>query len=481
MAEHEAVIGAEIHAELSTRTKMFCSCENRFGAEPNTLVCPVCTGLPGVLPVVNRQAVEFVVKVALALNCEISEKTLFNRKNYFYPDLPKGYQISQYGENVVGKNGWLEISSYGAKKRIGIRRVHMEEDTGKLFHVEGEGATGQKSEIDFNRAGVPLVEIVSEPDMRSADEARDYLQRVRDIVTSLGASDGKMEEGSLRCECNVSIRPVGSTELGTKVEMKNLNSFRAVHKAIDYEIQRQIGVLESGAEVVHETRRWEEAQDVTAPMRTKEFEADYRYFPEPDLVPLRMTDFFVNRMRSLLPELPHQKAARIIEQYGIPEYDAEVLTDSAEVASFYEECVKAGGDPKAVSNWVMGELLRLLKETEGEFSQIKVKPEQLVQLLKLIEEGKISAKIAKEVFDKMWESGGDPEKIVADLGVSQLSDEAELEKIIEEVCEANPDVVAKIKSGERKAIGFLVGEVMKRTKGRANPKLVNQLMARRFG
>jgi aspartyl-tRNA(Asn)/glutamyl-tRNA(Gln) amidotransferase subunit B len=426
-------------------------------------------------PVPNRQAIEFVTRTALAMNCTISERTIFHRKNYPYPDLPKGYQISQYGDTPIGTNGWLMIPTPEGEKRISIRRVHLEEDTGKLFHVE-DGT----SLVDFNRSGVPLMEIVSEPDIRTPDEARAYLQELRAVLTYVAVSDCKMEEGSMRCEPNLSLRPVGSTELGTKTELKNLNSFRTVHKGLQYEIERQARVLSEGSAVAHETRRWDEPSGATALMRVKEYEDDYRYFPEPDLVPLHLDAAFVEAQRALLPELPHEKRERYVTEFGIPPYDAGVLAESRELAALYEETVASSADPKQASNWIMGEFLARLNADGIEIAQAKVGSSHISGLLRLIEDGTITGKIAKAVFDEMWKSGEMPAGIVEKHGLTQIDDAHALGGILDEVIAANPDVVEKIRGGKEKSIGFLVGEVMKRTKGRANPQLLNAELRKRI-
>lgn len=474
MPEYEAVIGMEVHAELLTESKMFCACSADFGGEPNTRTCPVCLGLPGSLPVPNKKAVECVVRAALALNCEISEYSIFHRKNYFYPDMVKNYQISQY-DYPIGRNGWIDITVDGQTKRIGIRRVHLEEDTGKLIH-----AGGGESLVDYNRSGVPLMEIVTEADIRSADEAREYLVRLRAILTYLGVNDGKMEEGSLRCEPNISIRPVGQKEFGTKTELKNLNSFRAVQRGVDYEIRRQKQVLEEGGQVVQETRRWDDARGITTSMRVKEFEQEYRYFPDPDLVPMRFSQEFIQQQRAALPELPEAKKQRFVEQYGIPAYDAEILTNTRAFADFFEATVKAYNEPKAVSNWMIGEFTRLLNAAGIEVTDSKVTPVHLAQMLRLMAEGTISGKIAKSVFEEMFNTGKSPDEIVKSKGMTQISNETEIYPIVDQVLSENPDVVAKIAGGDVKAMGFLVGQVMKYTQGRANPQLVNKLLRDRL-
>jgi aspartyl-tRNA(Asn)/glutamyl-tRNA(Gln) amidotransferase subunit B len=472
--EYEAVIGLEVHAQLLTRSKMFCHCSAAFGGEPNTQTCPICTGMPGVLPVINREAVSFAIKTALALGATINPVNRFARKNYFYPDLPKGYQISQY-EEPLATGGRLSIELDGTIKTIGIRRIHMEEDAGKLFHGEHLGDPSA-SFVDFNRCGVPLLEIVSEPDIRSPEEARLYLQKLRQLLRYLEVCDGNMEEGSLRCDANVSVRPVGSRELGTKTELKNMNSFRHVKQALEYEVQRQIGLLESGGTVVQETRLWDPAQGITLSMRGKEEAHDYRYFPEPDLVPLVIDSQWVEEVRSSLPELPDARKARFERQYGLPPYDAEVLTSSRDLADYYEQAVKAFNEPKMISNWVMSELLGLLNRDGKEITESPVAPEELAGLVRLVADGTLSGKMAKEVFEAMYETGKPAGVIVAERGLEQITDARALEEVVERVLEENPDAVERYRSGKTQVIGFLVGQVMKATRGQANPQVVNELL-----
>ena len=478
MTTYEAIVGMECHAELLTKSKMFCGCANDFGGAPNTRTCPVCLGLPGSLPVANRTAVELVVKAALALNCEISRDCLFARKNYFYPDLPKGYQISQY-ENPIGENGWLDITlADGSVKRVHIRRVHLEEDTGKLIH-----AGGNESEIDYNRSGVPLMEIVTEfpPDIATPDEAKAYLEKLRAILVYLGVSDGKMEEGHLRAEPNVSVRKSGAQTYGTKTELKNLNSFRAVERGIAYELERQSGLIEKGVTIRQETLGWNDATGKTYHMRFKEEEQEYRYFPEPDLVQLHFEEADVERWRAELPELPDAKRERFVAQYGLRPYDAEVLTGSRPVADYFEAASASGADPKAVANYVTGDLMRLVNASAIDFGEIKIAPEQLGDLLKLRDSGKITNNIAKSVLEEMFAAGKGAQEIVDARGISVVSDEGAILAEIDKVIAANPDVVAKIKAGNDKSIGFLVGQVMKATKGQARPDLVNKLLKERMG
>jgi aspartyl-tRNA(Asn)/glutamyl-tRNA(Gln) amidotransferase subunit B len=479
----EAVIGMEVHAELLTRSKMFCACSAEFGGEPNTRCCPVCLGLPGSLPVANRQAVEFVVRAAMALNCEINRETFFHRKNYFYPDLPKGYQISQYGDTPIGVRGWIEIETEdGGVKRIGIRRVHLEEDTGKLLH-----SSPSESEVDYNRSGVPLMEIVTEHDPRpgfdqinTAYEAREYIMQLRQILLYLGVCDGKMEEGSLRCEPNVSVRPVGSREYGTRTELKNLNSFRSVYRGLEYEIRRQIETIRSGGVVVHETRRWDEENEVTAPMRGKELEQEYRYFPEPDLLPFRFEEAQLEKLRRELPELPLQRRRRF-EEMGLSRADAATLTSEMAIADWFEEAARDYGDPKPIANWVLSELLRLLNQAGEGIQSCRVRPAQLASLVRLIDDGTISGKIAKGVFEEMFRTGRDPGEIVEASGQTQISDEEAILSAVRKVIAENERVAADVRGGKEKSIGFLVGQVMKETGGRANPRLVNELLRRELG
>ncbi|MEW6446797.1 MAG: Asp-tRNA(Asn)/Glu-tRNA(Gln) amidotransferase subunit GatB [Bacillota bacterium] len=474
MGNYESVIGLEIHAELKTESKIFCSSSARFGGEPNAHICPVCLGLPGVLPVLNKKVVEYAIRAALALNCEIARFCKFDRKNYYYPDLPKNYQISQY-DLPLAQHGFLEIDTENGRKRIGITRIHMEEDAGKLVH-QGTVTTTPYSLVDYNRTGVPLLEIVSEPDMRSPEEARAYAEKLRSIIQFTGISDCKMEEGSLRVDANVSVRPLGSKEFGVKTEIKNVNSFRALQRALAYEIERQIAVLEEGGEIVQETRTWDEGNGATLTLRSKEEAHDYRYFPEPDLPPLVITREWVEEIRRGLPELPDARRERYMSEYGLPAYDAAVLTITREIGDYFEACVRLYPHPKTVSNWVMGELARLLNATNTEITDSPVKPEQVAALLKLIDEGVISGKIAKTVFEEMFRTGKDPQLVVKEQGLVQITDEAELKAVVDEIIAANPKVVADYRQGKDKALGFLVGQVMKATKGKANPALVNRLL-----
>ncbi len=477
MPEYEAVIGLEVHAELLTNSKMFCGCSTKFGAPPNTQTCPVCLGMPGVLPVINRRGVEFAVRTALALNCKIAPMSRFARKNYFYPDLPKNYQISQY-ELPLSEHGHIEFTLEGQKKRVGIRRVHLEEDTGKLVHA-GIMEEAESSLVDFNRCGVPLMEIVSEPDIRTPEEAAEYLRQLRAILVYLGVCDGNMEEGSFRCDANVSVRPNGSKDLGTKVEVKNMNSFKNVQKSLDYEIRRQIKAVQSGETLVQETRLWNADQEISLSMRSKEYAHDYRYFPEPDLVPLVIEPAWIEEIRRSLPELPEAKRQRFVRDYGIPEYDAGVLTMSKELAGYYEAAVKVHNDPKVVSNWVMVELLGRLNKDGKDITHSPIPPERLGAMLGLLAKGTISGKMAKDFFDEMYATGADPAEILKQKG-GQITDSAEVEKIIREVLSANPGAVAEYRGGKEGAFNFLIGQVMKATRGKANPQLVNELLKRKL-
>ncbi|MGB9679111.1 MAG: Asp-tRNA(Asn)/Glu-tRNA(Gln) amidotransferase subunit GatB [Thermoanaerobacteraceae bacterium] len=468
--EYQAVIGLEVHAELLTDTKIFCNCTTKFGGEPNTHVCPVCLGLPGALPVLNKKVVEYAIKAGLALNCEIAEYSKMDRKNYFYPDLPKAYQISQYDLPLCSK-GYIEIESDGKTKKIGITRIHIEEDAGKLIHENVEGTL-----VDYNRGGIPLIEIVSEPDMSTPEEAYNYLVKLKSILEYTEVSDCKMQEGSLRVDTNISVMPVGSTKFGTKVELKNLNSFKAVQKSLEYEINRQIKALKEGENIIQETRRWNEVKGITEPMRSKEEAHDYRYFPEPDLVPIIVSKEWKEKIKNELPEMPYHKKERFIKMYGIPEYDAEIITSSKRMASFFEECTKEYSSFKVISNWIMGEMSRLMNETGQEIEDVIIKPEQLVKLLKLIDEGTITGTIAKTVFEEMFKSGIDPDKIVEEKGLRQVNDEEELRKIAQKIIADNPKSVEDYKNGKEKAIGYLVGQMMKATKGKANPQMTTQLL-----
>jgi aspartyl-tRNA(Asn)/glutamyl-tRNA(Gln) amidotransferase subunit B len=476
LSDWEAVIGLEVHAQLQTRTKIFCGCSTQFGAPPNSQVCPVCLGLPGALPVLNRQAVDYAIKAALACGCDVQPRSVFARKNYFYPDLPKGYQISQY-ELPLALGGGLDISVDGHTKRVGLTRIHMEEDAGKSLH-EGFPDSDRRTYIDYNRSGVPLIEIVSEPDMRSAAEAAEFFSRLRNILVWLGVSDGNMEEGSLRCDANVSIRPRGQTALGTKAEVKNVNSFRYLEKALEYEIRRQIGVIEDGGKVVQETRLWDTSSGRTHSMRSKEEAHDYRYFPEPDLPPLLVDAARIERVRSSMPELPDARSRRFVAEYGIPSYDAGVLTQSAALADYFEATAKAAKNAKGASNWIMGELLRTLKERGQEIVDVPIQPAALAGLITLIDKGTISSSIGKGVFAKMYDSARSADDIVREDGLAQNSDEGALSEIVAEVIKLNDDTAKQYRAGKKQTFGFLVGQVMKASGGKANPKLASDLVKR---
>ena len=470
----EAVIGLEVHAQLLTRSKIFCGCSAAFGAPPNSQTCPICLGMPGVLPVLNRRVVEFAIKTAVALQCEIAGGCRFARKNYFYPDMPKNYQISQY-ELPLARNGMLEFPVNGLTKSVRIHRLHLEEDVGKLLHA-GTFQTADSSLVDFNRSGVPLMEIVSEPDIRNPEDAAEYLRQVRAIVVYLEVCDGNMEEGSLRCDANVSVRRAGTEELGVKAEVKNMNSFKHVQKALAYEIQRQVRVLEQGGRVVQETRLWDANQEQTFPMRSKEYAHDYRYFLEPDLVPVTIPQQWIDEIRGTLPELPQERRARFVRQYTIPDYDAAVLTASKPLAGYYEEVVKAFPEPKTASNWVMVELLGLLNKDGREITDSPIPPAELAALLTMLNRGDISGKTAKMVFEKMYQTGKPAALIVQEEGLTQISDQDELLRIVDEVLAQHPGPVADYRKGKVQSFTFLVGAVMKASRGKANPKAVNELL-----
>jgi aspartyl-tRNA(Asn)/glutamyl-tRNA(Gln) amidotransferase subunit B len=475
MSKFETIIGLEVHVELKTNTKIFCDCSTKFGAPPNTNTCPICQGHPGVLPVMNREAVNFAMRAAMAINCEIATDTKFDRKNYFYPDNPKAYQISQF-DKPIGEHGWIEIEVNGEKKKIGITRLHLEEDAGKLTHT-GDG----HSLVDLNRQGTPLVEIVSEPDIRTPEEAYAYLEKLKSIIQYTGVSDCKMEEGSLRCDANISLRPYGQEKFGTKTELKNLNSFAFVKSGLEYEEKRQEQVLESGGVIDQETRRYDEAKKKTILMRVKEGSDDYRYFPEPDLVPLHIDEEWKERVRAEIPELPDARKERYVKDLGLPAYDAMVLTLTKEMSDFFEETVQAGGDAKQSANWLMGEVSAYLNANQVELEDAALTPAGLAGMISLIEKGTISSKIAKTVFKELIENGGDPEEIVKAKGLVQISDEGELGKIVSGIMDNNPQSIEDYKNGKDKAIGFLVGQVMKETKGKANPQMVNKLIMEEMG
>jgi aspartyl-tRNA(Asn)/glutamyl-tRNA(Gln) amidotransferase subunit B len=486
--EYETVIGLEVHVQLQTRSKMYCRCSSDYAnTPPNTHVCPVCMGMPGVLPVINKQAVEYTIMTALAVNCEIPEHAKFDRKNYPYPDLMKGYQISQY-DMPFSRNGWLEVEVDGARKRVGITRVHLEEDVAKLIHRQNE-AGETYSLVDVNRAGVPLMEIVSEPDIRSPEEARQYLMKLRQILRYIGVSEANMEEGSFRCDANVSLRPMGATELGAKVEVKNMNSFRAVFRALSFEVERQREALEAGRTPVQETRGWVEDAGQTVSQRTKEYAHDYRYFPEPDLPPLRLDRDYVEDIRAQLPELPDAKERRFMADYGLSEYEANLLTETRTRADFFEACLSplSGAKPealkqraKAVSNWMLGDFARLLNQADIDVDQAKVEPRALYDMMSLIEQGAISGKSAKAVFEVMFKTGKPPAEVVRELGLTQISGEEEIAAVVDKVLAANPKAVDDYRSGKEEAAKFLVGQIMKETRGRANPGMVNDLLRQRL-
>ncbi|WP_135556844.1 Asp-tRNA(Asn)/Glu-tRNA(Gln) amidotransferase subunit GatB [Paenibacillus cymbidii] len=468
---YETVIGLEVHVELHTKSKIFCGCATSFGAPPNTNTCPICLGHPGVLPVVNRQAVEYAMKAAMALNCTVATESKFDRKNYFYPDSPKAYQISQF-DQPIGEYGWIDIEVNGETKRIGITRLHLEEDAGKLTHVDG----GYASLVDFNRVGTPLLEIVSEPDLRSPEEARAYLEKLRAIMLYCDVSDVKMEEGSMRCDANVSIRPWGQEKFGTRAELKNMNSFRGVQRGLEYEEIRQAEVLDGGGKVVQETRRWDEAQGRTFSMRSKEEAHDYRYFPDPDLVRMHIDDEWKARVRATIPELPDSRIARYQRDYGLTAYDAGILTSTMAMANFFEESLRFTKDAKTAANWIMGDLLGYLNANGLELADVRITGQGLGEMIGLLEKGTISGKIAKTVFKAMLESGKPPQQIVEEQGLVQISDEGAIAAIVEQIIANNPQSVADYKAGKEKAVGFLVGQAMKETKGKANPGLLNKLI-----
>ena len=503
--KYESIIGLEVHAQLLTDSKIFCGCSASYGADPNSQTCPVCLGFPGVLPVLNKKAVEYAIKMVLAVGGTVAPHSIFARKNYFYPDLPKGYQISQYDQPLsTGGSVEIEIPESKAKKKIHLTRIHLEEDAGKSLHSEDSSYTTSSSNVkqkgetlvDMNRCGVPLIEIVTQPDMRSPKEATLFLNKLKQILEYLEICSGNMEEGSLRCDANVSVRPIAQTKLGTKTEVKNMNSFKAVEKALNFEMERQIGIIESGGRIIQETLLWDAEKELIAPMRSKEESHDYRYFPEPDLVVLKFhpqtisgiggirseekfgtpTITIVEKIKQSLPELPEARKTRFIKQYQIPEYDAELLTTEKKLADYYEECVKNYPNSKAVSNWVMGEVLRELKERKISVSEFKVPPKELASLLKQVDSGTLSGKMAKDVFVEMAETGLSSEKIIQEKGLVQVTDTKEIESVIESVLRENPGEVEKYRSGKERVFGFFVGEVMKKTKGKANPSVVNQIL-----
>lgn len=472
MKQFETVIGLEVHVELATKTKIFCSCSTEFGGAPNSHTCPVCTGMPGSLPVLNKQVVEYAVAVGLATNCTITQHCKFDRKNYFYPDNPQNYQISQLYLPIC-RNGGIEIETEeGGKKTIGIHEIHMEEDAGKLVHDEW----GENSLVDFNRSGVPLIEIVSEPDMRSAEEVIAYLDKLRMIIQYLGASDCKLQEGSMRADVNLSVREVGAEQFGTRTEMKNLNSFKAIARAIEAERERQIDLIESGEEVVQETRRWDDTKEYSYAMRSKEDAQDYRYFPEPDLAPIVISDEWLEQIREKQPELQAEKRARYVEEYQLPEYDADILTGNKHLADLFEETTAICHVPKKVSNWLMGETMRLLKEADMEPEQLSFSPENLAKLIELTESKAINSSVAKDVFEHIFNEDVDPEQYVEEHGLKTMADDGALRATIEKIVADNPQSVEDYRAGKKKAIGFLVGQTMRATGGKADPGMVNQIL-----
>ena len=479
--KEEVVIGLEIHIQLMTKAKIFCHCSTDYiGKEPNTNTCPVCLGLPGSLPVLNKKVLEFAIRTAVALNCRINQVSRFHRKNYFYPDLPKAYQISQY-DTPLGINGYMEISlpESKEKRRIGITRVHIEEDAGKLVH-EGNIASSSYSLVDYNRCGIPLAEIVTEPDFCSPEEARIFLVKLRSIVQHLGVCDGNMEEGSMRCDANVSLRDAKTSALGTKAEIKNMNSFKAVKKALQFEVNRQKKLLAEGEKIVQETRHWDESKNVTVSMRSKEEAHDYRYFPEPDLLPIKVNVKMIDKIRKSLPELPEARRERFIKNYQIPEYDAEILTSSKAIGDYYESATSIYKNSKTLSNWIMGELMRFLNEEKIEIEKSPISPENLVEMLKLIDKGVISGKMAKEVFEKMFKTGKDASQIVKESGITQITDEDELFEVIDRVIKENSRSIEDFNEGKEKALNYLVGQVMRYTKGRAKPDFVIKAIKQRI-
>ena len=469
--DYEIVMGLEIHSELSTKSKIYCGCSTEFGGEPNTHCCPICTGMPGVLPVLNKKVVEYAVKAGLAMNCTISQFSKQDRKNYFYPDLPKAYQVSQF-DLPLCQNGYVEIEVSGVRKKIGITRIHIEEDAGKLMHDEWETGTL----VDYNRCGVPLIEIVSEPDMRSPEEARAFVENVKAILEYLDVCDCKMQEGSLRADVNLSVRPVGSTAFGTRTEMKNLNSFRSIVRSAENEAQRQIREIEDGGRITQDTRRWDDVKGYSYAMRSKEEAHDYRYFPEPDLVPVVVDDIWLSQIKASLPELPAARKDRYVTVYGLPEYDSALLTSSKRLADFFEDAVKESSNTKAVSNWIMGDMMRLLKEKEMEVDAVPFTGSHLAELVLLIDQGIISGTIARKVFEKMFETGKKPGMIVKEEGMEVVNDEGALSATVRKILDANPQSVADYKSGKEKAFGFLVGQAMKEMKGKADPQTINRLL-----
>ena len=477
--KYTTVIGLEVHSELKTKSKAFCSCSTEFGGEPNTHVCPVCLGMPGALPVLNKQVVEFAIRAGLAVDCEIKKFNKFDRKNYFYPDLSKNYQISQFDKPIC-EGGHIDIEVDGQTKRIGITRIHMEEDAGKLIHSGATIKTSDSSAVDYNRAGVPLIEIVSEPDMRSSAEARAYLEKLKAILEYTEVSDCKMQEGSLRCDANISVMPEGATEFGTRAEIKNLNSFRALERAIEYEIQRQIQLVEDGGTVVQETRTWDDGKGVTLSMRSKEEAHDYRYFPEPDLVPVEIDDAWIARVKSELPELPAARKARLMQEKGLVDYDAENIVSTKAMAEYFDEAAKHTEDSKGIANWLLGDVSAYLNSENIAIEQFPITPANLGEMVNLINKGVLSSKLAKKVFIEMLKTGKTPQALVKELGLEQISDEGAIVKIVEETLAENPQSIIDYKAGKDRALGFLVGQIMKKSRGKANPKMVNNLLKERM-
>ena len=469
--DYEVIIGLEVHAELSTNTKIYCNCTTEFGADPNTHCCPICTGMPGTLPVLNEKVVEYAVKMGLATNCKIARFSKQDRKNYFYPDLPKAYQVSQY-DLPLCEHGYVDINLEDTQKRIGITRIHIEEDAGKLIHDAYTGDTL----VDMNRCSVPLIEIVSEPDIRSAKEAVSYMQTLKSILEYLEICDCKMQEGSLRCDVNLSVRKKGESKFGTRTETKNLNSFKAIQNCIEFEAKRQIEELENGGKIFQETRRFDDAKGIGYSMRTKENAQDYRYFPEPDLAPICLNEEYIENIKNNLPEMPHVKKNRYINEYMLSEYDADILTMSKKTAEYFEKVVKKCNNPKLVANWIMGDFARLLNENEISIDESKISPDNLADLIILIDKGTISSKIAKTVFEEMFKTGKEPNDIVKESGLTQISDEEEIKNIVKKVVDNNPKSIEDYKAGKDRALGYLVGQVMKESKGKANPGIVNKLL-----
>ena len=477
--KYTTVIGLEVHSELKTKSKAFCSCSTEFGGEPNTHVCPVCLGMPGALPVLNKQVVEFAIRAGLALDCEIKKFNKFDRKNYFYPDLSKNYQISQFDKPIC-EGGHIDIEVDGQTKRVGITRIHMEEDAGKLVHSGATIKTSDSSAVDYNRAGVPLIEIVSEPDMRSAAEARAYMEKLKAILEYTEVSDCKMQEGSLRCDANISVMPEGATEFGTRAEIKNLNSFRALERAIEYEIQRQIQLVEDGGTVVQETRTWDDGKGMTLSMRSKEEAHDYRYFPEPDLVPVEIDDAWIARVKSELPELPAARKARLMQEKGLVDYDAENIVSTKAMAEYFDEAAKHTEDSKGIANWLLGDVSAYLNSENIAIEQFPITPANLGEMVNLINKGVLSSKLAKKVFAEMLKTGKTPQALVKELGLEQISDEGAIVKIVEETLAENPQSIIDYKAGKDRALGFLVGQIMKKSRGKANPEMVNNLLKERM-